>query len=201
MMPAAARNLLTNDAQRALHDYDPLQRVRDLYRRCDAPDAVRKCQYVDIRLGLGDGILTKVDRASMAHGLEVRAPLLDYAFVEYAWGIPPAMLRERGHGKAPLRRAVAARLNPQIAWRNKSGFDVPLDAWFRQAPDWARDRLQSQNSSLDAVIQTQQVNALWDSHQSGQRDIGHVLWRLLMLQSWAERFLSSDSRIASSPAA
>jgi len=201
IMPEAARGLFTNDAQLALHDYDPLQRVRDLYAACDAPDAVRKCQYVDIRLGLGDGILTKVDRASMAHGLEVRAPLLDYRLVEYAWGIKPAHLRERGHGKAPLRRAVASRLNPEIAWRTKSGFDVPLDAWFRKKPSWARDRLFDSNSTLSAIIQPQQVEELWNRHQAGQRNIGHVLWRLLMLQSWAERFLSAEMKGVSSPAA
>jgi len=201
LMPETSRGLLTNDAQLALHDYDPLQRVRDLYAACDAHDAVRKCQYVDIRLGLGDGILTKVDRASMAHGLEVRAPLLDYRLVEYAWGITPAQLRERGHGKAPLRRAAAARLNSEIAWRTKSGFDVPLDAWFRKQPRWARARLFDANTPLADIIQSQQVENIWNRHQSGQRNVGHVLWRLLMLQSWAGRFLSNKLNNVSSPAA
>ncbi|MBN2560230.1 MAG: asparagine synthase (glutamine-hydrolyzing) [Phycisphaerae bacterium] len=126
MDPGEARRMLDPDVAGGIDGYDPIDHVRELYHRCDAPDHLSRCQYVDIRLGLADGILTKVDRASMAHGLEVRSPMLDHRFIEYVWSIPPRdRIRGTGGirgtaGKLPLRRAVERQLRQEAVSRQRS---------------------------------------------------------------------------------
>ncbi|MBX3394430.1 MAG: asparagine synthase (glutamine-hydrolyzing) [Phycisphaerae bacterium] len=185
LSPQAARALLNRDAAASIRDHDPFDRLRLLARRCDADSHLAKCQYIDIKLGLADGILTKVDRASMAHGLEVRSPMLDYRFVEFAWRIPPAM-RIRGRvGKALLRRAVTRELGSSIACRPKAGFDVPLDAWIRGP---LRDRVESKlldsNSAVHQWIAPGAIRSVWKRHMAGAANLGPLMWKLLMLDAW-----------------
>jgi len=186
--PSEALSLLHPDLAREVRDYDPLDHVRRHFDRCDAPDLLSKCQYVDIRLGLGDGILTKVDRASMAHALEVRSPMLDYRFVESVWRIPPRHRIKGRHGKIPLRRAVLHHVGEETARRAKAGFEVPLDAWFR-GPLRERfgDRLLHIGSESHACLSPRETGAVWRRHVSGRRDCGPTLWKLIMFDAWCDR--------------
>lgn len=194
--PHEALRLVQPDLLGPAACHDPLERARLLYLRCDAPDHLSKCQYVDIKLGLGDGILTKVDRASMAHGLEVRAPMLDHHFVEAAWRIAPR-LRWRGRqGKLPLRHAVARQLNQRLAERAKTGFEVPLDAWFRgPLRERFEDRLLSPGAQLHDWICPGAIRNLWKRHQGGHANGGAIAWRLLMLDAWAGEILGGTRQI------
>ncbi|HWL94934.1 MAG TPA: asparagine synthase (glutamine-hydrolyzing) [Phycisphaerae bacterium] len=189
LSPTAARSLLAGDLAAAVSQYDPLDHARRLYGQCDASDHLSKCQYVDIKLGLADGILTKVDRASMAHGLEVRSPMLDFRFVEFAWRIPPRMRMQGGRGKAPLRRALAHRLGPEIANRAKAGFEVPLNAWMRGP---LRERMEdalSTRGGLEELVAPGAVRSVWRRHLSGELANGPLRWKLLMLGAWKRRHL------------
>lgn len=169
--------------------YDPLQRVRDLYKSCDAADHVSKCQYVDIRLGLADGILTKVDRASMAHALEVRSPMLDYQWIELAWRVPPSMRLDRGAGKRILRSIVERRVNADAARRPKTGFEVPLDAWFRgPLADRVEDTLASPSSAINEWLDQAEVRRLWNEHKAARCNHGPTLWKIVMLDAWARMY-------------
>jgi len=185
MTPWDARLLLSPDVADRLRDYDPLDHTRRHYDRCDAPDHLSKCQYTDIHLGLADGILTKVDRASMAHGLEVRSPMLDYRFVESAWRIPPRHRIHRRHGKAVLRRAVSRVIDSKTANRQKSGFDVPLNDWF-DGPlrERFQDRLLGSGGSLHAWIAPDAIRRMWDDHLSRRARHGPSLWKLMMFDAW-----------------
>ncbi|MBI5763084.1 MAG: asparagine synthase (glutamine-hydrolyzing) [Planctomycetes bacterium] len=175
-------------------DYDSLHRVRELYHHCDAADHVSKCQYIDIRLGLADGILTKVDRASMAHALEVRSPMLDYQWIELAWRVPPTMRLARGVGKRILRKIVERKVDADAAHRPKTGFEVPLDAWFR-GPLAGRfeDTLSSPSSAINVWLDQTEVRRLWNEHQAAHRNHGPTLWKIVMLDAWARMYLRSNT--------
>jgi asparagine synthase (glutamine-hydrolysing) len=191
MRPEIAVGLLRPDLAEALGGYDPLEQARALYARSDAPDHLSRCQYTDIRLGLAEGILTKVDRASMAHALEVRSPLLDYRLVELAWTIQPG-LRLRGmRGKWPLRHAVCRHVAPSLSRRPKHGFEVPLDAWFRgPLGNRFQDEVLSPGAAIERWIEPAAARAVWDDHAGGRRDLGPALWKLAMLEAWARRYLA-----------
>jgi asparagine synthase (glutamine-hydrolysing) len=197
MPPAEARLLLDRSIAQDTAGYDPLDHVRSLYRRCDAPDHMSKCQYVDIRLGLADGILTKVDRASMAHALEVRSPMLDHRFVEFAWSIPPGRRIRGTAGKFPLRRAVQRHLGCSAPLRPKAGFDVPLDDWFA-GPLRERflDGLTGPGAKLHEWISPEAIGRTWQDHASGRRLCGPTLWKLTMFDSWCRRFMQWHRRPA-----
>lgn len=188
LAPEGVAALLSGALAQELGGYDPLQAVRKLYESCDAPDHLSRCQYVDIRLGLADGILTKVDRASMAHGLEVRSPMLDYEWVEFAWTIPPQLRRRGRHGKMPLRRAVGRHVDAALAGRVKSGFDVPMDAWFRQAAAGRLMRRVLKGDRVGAWLDGEAMRRVWEEHTTGRANHGATLWKLVVLDSWAERF-------------
>lgn len=192
LMPFEAKALLGPAFGMEAADYDPLERPRELYPECDAPDHLSRCQYVDIRFGLADGILTKVDRAGMAHGLEVRSPMLDYAFVEFAWTIPPALRLHGRAGKYALRIALERHVDPLIARRAKAGFDVPMDAWFRGP---LRRRFEADVLHGDGVgdwLDQRAVERIWTDHLAGRRQHGATLWKLMMLQAWRRQFLVRD---------
>jgi asparagine synthase (glutamine-hydrolysing) len=189
MNPALARTCLNHDVANSLKDYDPLEQAREYYERCDAPDHLSKCQYVDIKLGLADGILTKVDRASMAHALEVRSPMLDHRFVEFAWRIPPSQRIRGNAGKYPLRMAVSKRLGEETAFRSKQGFEVPLDAWFRgPLREFVEDTLLAPSSAISSFVNADAIRRTWDDHRSGRRNLGPTLWKFAMLAAWARHF-------------
>jgi asparagine synthase (glutamine-hydrolysing) len=187
------RRLLGADLAREVRDYDPLDHVRDRYARCDAPDHLSKCQYVDIRLGLADGILTKVDRAAMAHALEVRSPMLDHRFIEHAWSIPPAIRIRRTAGKHPLRLALRAHLGRPFADRVKKGFEVPLDEWFAgPLRGLFRDRLLGTPSAVHDWMALDKIERIWQEHLAGRRRHGPTLWKLVMLDGWCRRFFRGE---------
>lgn len=188
LSPEGVAALMSGDLVNDLRGYDPLHTVRKLYESCDAPDHLSRCQYVDIRLGLADGILTKVDRASMAHALEVRSPMLDYEWVEFAWTIPPQLRRRGRHGKMPLRHAVGRHVDADLAGRVKSGFDVPMDAWFRQAGAIPLVRQVLKGDGIGAWLSVGAMRGVWEAHCSGRANHGATLWKLVVLDSWVRRF-------------
>ncbi len=194
LAPREVSALLSRDIAREIDDYDPLDHARERYHRCDAPDHLSKCQYVDMKLGLTDGILTKVDRASMAHALEVRSPMLDHRFWEFAWSIPPKWrIRDRA-GKYPLRRLVERHVNARVARRPKTGFEVPLDAWFRgPLRDRFSDELLGPNALLRAWFEPKAIKRVWRDHLAGRHRHGPTLWKLAMFEAWCRRYLHASS--------
>ncbi len=188
--PNDVQRLLSPNVRREMGDYDPLDHARELYQRCDAPDHLSKCQYVDIRLGLADGILTKVDRASMAHAVEVRSPMLDHEFVQFAWSIPPRM-RIRGRaGKWPLRYALSQRLDRTVADQTKAGFEVPLDDWFKgPLRSEFESKVLARGSACRDGFDATAIQQMLQAHLTGQRRHGPTLWKLLMFEAWHQRYM------------
>jgi asparagine synthase (glutamine-hydrolysing) len=136
---------------------------------------------------LPDDILTKVDRASMACGLEVRVPLLDHRLVELAAALPRAALATGGVAKAALRRLAARRLPAALLERPKQGFGVPLAAWLRGGlRPWAEELLAPERLAAAGLLDPAAVRRCWAEHLAGQ-DRSGPLWAVLMLQGWLAR--------------
>ena len=128
------RAMFSGKLEAGLDGHEPSRRITDLMEGAGTEDPLLQAQYVDINTSLVGGILVKVDRASMAHGLEVRAPMLDYEFVEWGLGLP-ADLKMRGRqGKWVLKRAMEPLLPHEVLYRPKQGFAMSLDQQFRAGP-------------------------------------------------------------------
>jgi asparagine synthase (glutamine-hydrolysing) len=148
-------------------------------------DPLAMVQYLDYKTYLPGDILTKVDRASMAHSLEVRTPFLDYEFVEWAASLPSDVKLAGGEGKHVLKRALEPVLPREVLYRTKMGFAVPLDMWFRGSlrnhiADVVRGPRLADSGLFDAATLSRMVA----DHQSGRRDYSAALWSLLMFDGF-----------------
>jgi asparagine synthase (glutamine-hydrolysing) len=145
--------------------------------------------YLDLKGYLGEGVLTKVDRASMACSLEVRVPLLDRRVVEFAAALPPE-LRLRGMTtKYVLKRAMRGRLPADIIRRPKKGFGVPLGRWFRgELGTLLYDVCASDAVRRAGLFRPEVVERLLREHREGRRDHRKKLYTLLAWQLWAARY-------------
>jgi asparagine synthase (glutamine-hydrolysing) len=142
-------------------------------------------QAIDALAYLPDDILAKVDKASMAVGLEVRVPLLDHRIWEWAMGIPQEMRRADGAGKAVLRAILRRHVPDALTARPKTGFAMPLAGWLRGDLRAFAEPLLSPAGLTDAgVFDTDAVRRLWSAHLAGHHDHGPLIWAILMLLSW-----------------
>ncbi len=181
--------------------YDPFTRGRDLFVRCPSRQLLNRLLYVDMKTLMVDDILTKVDRASMAVGLEVRVPLLDHRLVELVGRMPVNLKQSGPHNKIVLRRTLARWLGPQIAQRPKKGFDIPIDAWFRgPLRSLAHDTLMAPDSRLRQWIAPGVVRSMMNDHRKGLSANGPILWTLLALELWARHDASQSCTELNEPA-
>ena len=168
-----------------LQDYDSRVVFDRHVRGRQFPDALSMVQYLDLKTYLVGDILTKVDRASMAHSLEVRGPFLDYEFIEWAATLPADYKLRGGVGKYLLKKALEPMLPNDILYRKKMGFAVPLARWFRGP---LNKRVQTLPDSpwlnADGIFDQRSLRKLVDRHLSGQRDFSMGIWSLLMLEGF-----------------
>lgn len=184
MKPAVARRLLGQNSV-ALHQTAAFEAVTAPYRRCPSPDVVQKAQYADVKGYLANDILTKVDRMSMANGLEVRCPLLDHQLVELAFRLPIRRKMPRLRGKHLLRQLAARRLTQDVARRPKRGFTAPVSAWLAGplAEAWRAEVL-APNAAISSLVDRAEVRRLFEEHRGGRRDHGYALWALWVFERW-----------------
>ena len=142
--------------------------------------------YVDLVTYLPDFILTKVDRATMAHSLESRAPFLDHRLVEFALALPTNVKIRNGETKWILRRVLDRYIESQLVDRPKAGFEPPLGAWLRTTlRDWAEPLLDPSRLRAEGFFEPEPVRAWWTEHLEG-RDRTYPVWSVLVFQSWLE---------------
>ncbi len=160
----------------------------EIWRRSEGAHPLDRVLDLNIRTYLLDDLLPKVDRMSMAHGLEVRAPFLDRELAEFAFRLTPSA-RMRGLSlKRVLRAAMADLLPPEILHRPKRGFGVPLDRWFRQElGSYVRGMLSSSGSRVREYLSAPAIDAIIDEHQAGGNDHGDSIWSLLTLEIFLRR--------------
>jgi len=195
-----ALSLLHPDLGRALASEDLFDVARRHMKRAPAPDLIGRLLYVDLKMYLQDSILVKVDRASMACSLEVRAPLLDYRFVELIARLPTTWKLRGMTTKYILKQAMKPWLPPRIATRAKKGFGIPVADWLRgPLRPLMLDLLSPDRLRRQGLLNPTAVGSLVRGHLEGTRDNRKQLWTLLMLQLWEEswgRVRRSEAHVA-----
>jgi len=155
-------------------------------RRPDA-DFLQQMSYVELSNRLPELLLMRVDKFSMAHSLEARAPFLDHELVSYALSLPQHSKISGGQTKKVLKQAAAAFLPPEIINRRKQGFRVPLPEWLAgPLSGWAEERLFSRSARELDFFDFDYIRNLWQRHTSRTEDQSFDLWCLINVFSWYE---------------
>ena len=164
-----------------------LSSYREALARAGPASLLGRVLYLNARTYLLDDLLPKMDRMTMAHGLEARSPLLDRALMEYVAALPDDFKRRGGRSKIVFKKAVAPLLPPGILRRPKHGFGVPLGAWFRgELRPMAEDTLRA-SPRLGRWLRKDGLETLLGEHAAGHADHGHRLWTLLTLELWLRK--------------
>src|SRR5258707_1612504 len=193
--------LLSDEVKRA-SDGDIYRDARRIFAECDSTDLTECMQSLATQLYLAEDILTKVDRASMAVSLEVRAPYLDPRVAEFAASLPS---RYKLHGytsKYILKRAAKGLVPPFVWRRGKKGFGVPFAQWLKaELRPMARDLLSAERLRRGGLFNPEYVTQLQDEHERGVANHRKLLWTLLSFELWRESFVETPKRIETSVSA
>ncbi len=196
--PEDHEQLLTSEALGA-SDGDIYRDARRLLADCDSGDVVEQMQSLDTQFYLAEDILTKVDRASMAVSLEVRAPFLDHRVAEFAASLPSNYKLRGRQTKYILKRAIEDSLPKFVTHRAKKGFGVPVAEWLKgKLRPLARDLLSPERVKRAGVFNPDYVTRLQDEHERGVANHRKLLWTLLMFELWHESFIETARRIETS---
>jgi len=192
---AQRHDLFRDSFRRELQGYNAIDVLRRHARNAPTGDPLSMVQYLDLKTYLPGDILTKVDRASMAHSLEVRVPLLDHLLVEWLAGLPPSMKLHGHEGKYVFKRALEPYLPKELLYRPKMGFAVPLTTWFRgPLRQQVRDAVLGETIREMGYFDLTYIERMMDQHQSGLRDYSSPLWALMMFESSLQRVLGVRGR-------
>ena len=180
-----------------LHGPSAAQRFRESFPDNGGLPPLSRLQAYDLKSYLPEDILTKVDRMSMAHSLEVRAPLLDYRVVELAASLPPEWKLDQSGGKVIFKEALKDFLPAEVFSRKKMGFSIPVGEWFRNQWRPLGERfLLGERFFERGYFEPAAIKKIWHSHQSNRPwiiDLGERLWALLVLEIWHRLFIDGDS--------
>jgi len=193
ILPDGLRSQLFSAAfKRDLQGYQSMEVFRHHAARAPTRDPLSLVQYLDFKTYLPGDILTKVDRASMAHSLEVRVPLLDHEFVDWVSGLGPNDKLRGREGKYIFKQALESRLPDSILYRPKMGFAVPLASWFRGLlRDQVSDALLGDGLRDCGIFDEQSLARIADQHISGVRDHSAPIWALLMFNGFLNQEFGS----------
>ena len=177
--------LFSSSYKQKLNGYTSLEVFKQYENKLGSLDSMKIAQYLDLKTYLVGDILTKVDRASMAHSLEVRVPFLDHKFVEWGFRVPSSINLVKGVGKKSLKRALEPHLPHDVLYRKKMGFSVPLADWFKgPLKDRLYDGLLSSKMKNSGYFNEKQLQNLIEQHVKGVRDNSAPLWSLMMFESF-----------------
>jgi asparagine synthase (glutamine-hydrolysing) len=155
-----------------------------------ADEQLARKLYTDIKTTLVSEMLTKVDRMTMAHGLEARVPFLDHHLVEWAFTVPGHLKMCNGEGKFLVKKAMEARLPAEILYRRKQGFNVPMKLWMRtELKEFVCDSLSARKFVERGLYRRDAVAGVLDQHFSGRADASNKIFALLMLELWHQKFI------------
>ncbi len=179
------RRLFSQSFLNSLQGYEAVEVLKQHAKNSPTEDALSLIQYLDMKTYLPGDILTKVDRASMAHALEVRVPLLDHKLVEWISGLPPHFKLNGGEGKYIFKKALSGHLPDEILYRPKMGFAVPLANWFRgPLRERMKDALLGERLLDSGIFDRKFLEHLVEEHAAGRRDYSAPIWSLLMFDSF-----------------
>jgi asparagine synthase (glutamine-hydrolysing) len=193
------RRVLHPDVREQLNGHFPEHQVASAYEPF-ASDPLRGMIYSDIQMLLPDDFLTKVDRASMAVGLEVRPPLVDHEFLELTSRIPSSFKVRNGETKWLFKQMCSGWLPDAVVHRPKQGFDIPIDDWLcGPLRDVFEADVLSKSARIGELVDQATVQRIFDSHKRRIGRSGNLLWALLVLGAWSNRYLASGTRPINQP--
>lgn len=182
-------SLYTDDFLASLPGDDPFEFLDSNWTKSEGRDLVTRASTTDLLSYLPCDLCTKVDIASMAHGLEVRQPLLDHRVVEFAASLP-VQLKFRGQrGKLILQDTFGDLIPKSIFTRKKMGFGIPIAGWFRnELKPLVHETLLASDARIAPFFRPDMVAKLVRSHESSEQNHGYRLWNLLILEKWLRRW-------------
>jgi asparagine synthase (glutamine-hydrolysing) len=162
---------------------------RQILDGSEPTDLLDRMMLADQMAYLPDDLLAKLDRASMAVSLEVRAPLLDHRLVEFSWRLPPSLKLRGNVSKWSLRQVLYRRVPKPLVERPKMGFSVPIDRWLRgPLRKWAETLLSCEALGRGGLLDPAPIIRAWTDLQEGRRPAGPALWGVVMFQAWRARW-------------
>ncbi len=188
------RQLFTDRFRRQIGGYSAEEVFRSHAQRAATDDPLALIQYLDLKTYLVGDINTKVDRASMAHSLEVREPLMDHELVEWMATLPSALKLRSQEGKFLLKKAMEPSLPYDVLYRPKMGFAVPLARWFRgPLKERIRQAVLGPRLAETGWFDQAYLRQVVDAHQSGTADHSAPLWTVLMFDAFLRNVLDSTT--------
>lgn len=183
--------LFSPDFRRELQGYDAVEVLRRHAQNAPTDHPLSLVQYLDMKTYLPGDILTKVDRASMAHALEVRVPILDHKLVEWISGLSPQLKLRGNEGKYIFKKAMEPYLPEDVLYRKKRGFAVPVAQWFRgPLRERMREQVLGETMADTGLFDMDYLATLVAQHENGARDHSPALWALLMFDGFMQRMQS-----------
>ncbi|QDT01678.1 Asparagine synthetase [glutamine-hydrolyzing] 1 [Rubripirellula lacrimiformis] len=182
-------SLYTDGFMESLPGDDPFEFLESVWNRSEGRDVVTRASMSDVLSYLPCDLCTKVDIASMAHGLEVRQPMLDHRVVEFAASLPVDLKFRGRRGKLILQDTFGSMIPSSIFTRKKMGFGIPIAAWLRnELKPMVHDTLLSSDSRTQSMFRQDAVAELVRSHESCEQNHGYRLWNLLILEKWLRQW-------------
>ena len=183
-------NLYTADFKNRTAKYDSADFLKPWFAKSNGGGIVDATMFTDQQTYLPNDLLVKVDIATMANSLEARSPFLDHKVVEFAASLPED-IKLRGRETKYLLKKVASKIvPPEVLYRKKMGFGVPLTHWFRgELKEFLRENLLSEKFFKRGIVRVEVVEKLVEQHIGGERDHVWQLWTLLMLELWFQKFI------------
>ncbi|OGU23597.1 MAG: asparagine synthetase B [Hydrogenophilales bacterium RIFOXYD1_FULL_62_11] len=195
LLSDAQRKLLFAPSfRRELQGYQAVEVLRRHAAASPTDDPLSLVQYLDMKTYLVGDILTKVDRASMAHALEVREPLLDHELMGWVSGLPTDLKLRGTEGKYLLKKSMEPYLPHDVLYRKKMGFSVPLAAWFRgPLAATIRSVVLGERLASTGLFNQGFLREVVEAHQGGRRDYSVILWTVLMFDAFLAQVLGLDA--------
>lgn len=190
----AKARLMTEGARRDLGGLDSKQKILAHFNSENAGDLVERMLYTDLMTRMPDHLLPIVDRMAMAHGLEVRPPLLEHRMVEFAARIPSSLKLKGTTLKYLLRQLAERYVDPSLVRRKKQGFGFPLAYWMQnELRGFLRHVAAESRFVQEGIFEGGYISELMEEHISGQRDHNYRIWLVLNLEIWYRLFLEGGS--------
>jgi asparagine synthase (glutamine-hydrolysing) len=181
--------LMTSGIQRELGSFNSFHVLHDYLAGKEFSSELGKLLYLDSKLYLQEGVLSKVDRASMAHGLEVRVPFLDHRFVESVARLPEGLKLKRFTTKYIWKETIKERIPHEITRRGKKGFGIPIAKWFSgDLKGLMMEMLSEERLKKQGIFNPSVVQGLVADHLACRVDNRKKLWNLLIFQLWWDSF-------------
>ncbi len=191
--PALKPELYTKEFAHSVAGQNAAHFLGDWFKRANGSGVLDATLLTDQMTYLPNDLLVKVDIASMANSLEARSPFLDHNLIEFAASLPEKLKMNRFRKKYLLKKVAAKLVPPEVIYRRKMGFGVPISHWFRrEMKDFVREVLLSEKAAKRGIVRPDVVKKLVDQHIAGEADHAFPIWSLLMLELWFQRFIDQQ---------